>query len=113
MLSMTEQTAAIIQIIQSIPEGEISSYGTVAKAAAPLVPHSPPGARQVARILHTCTKKYNLPWQRVVGAQKKILLPKGGGFEEQIIALRSEGVEVTDEGKIRQDFYRFGMAPKS
>ncbi|MFT5731072.1 MAG: methylated-DNA-protein-cysteine methyltransferase-like protein, partial [Desulforhopalus sp.] len=54
---MNDFSAKIIKIIKLIPYGTVSTYGTVATLAG-----SPSGARQVARILHSSSKKYDLPW---------------------------------------------------
>ena len=50
------------------------------------------GARQVSRILHTCSKKEKLPWHRVVNRDGMISLPEKGGYEEQRTLLNEEGV---------------------
>ena len=89
---MTEMTERVIVIIQSIPAGEVMTYGEVAQAAG-----FPRGARQVSRILHSCSKKYNLPWHRVVGkgtrgANYHISLPEEGGGRVQRELLKDEGV---------------------
>jgi methylated-DNA-protein-cysteine methyltransferase-like protein len=84
---MSPFTEEVIKIIQAIPAGKIASYGQIA-----LVAGNPRGARQVSRILHTCTKKYNLPWHRVVNSQGKISL-KDEGFERQYNLLKQEGIE--------------------
>lgn len=66
---MTPFTERVIHIIQSIPEGKVMTYGGVARAAG-----SPRGARQVVRILHSMSKKYKLPWHRVINAKGMIAL---------------------------------------
>ena len=92
---MTGFTAEIIKIISSVPEGKVISYGRAAALAG-----NPKGARQVARILHSMSGKYNLPWHRVVNSRGRISLPDGGGREEQICLLRQEGVKVSLDGEI-------------
>ncbi len=86
---MTEMTERVIRIIQSIPPGEIMTYGEVAREAG-----FPRGARQVSRILHSCTEKYHLPWHRVVGKGPKISLPdeQGGNLQRKLLA--EEGVSL-------------------
>ena len=83
---MTEMTERVISIIRSIPPGEIMTYGEVARAAG-----YPRGARQVSRILHSCSEKYSLPWHRVVGKGPKISL-SGEGAVIQRQLLEEEGV---------------------
>jgi methylated-DNA-protein-cysteine methyltransferase-like protein len=84
---MTPFTLKVIEIIQSIPAGKVASYGQIAIYAG-----NHRGARQVSRTLHTCTKKYNLPWHRVINSQGKISL-KNEGFELQYRLLTEEGIE--------------------
>ena len=91
----------VIKIIQAIPAGKVASYGRVA-----LIAGNPRGARQVSRILHTCTKKYNLPWHRVINSQGKISL-KNEGFELQYVLLKSEGIEFWLTNTI--DLNKFGI----
>jgi len=91
----------VIKIIQAIPAGKVASYGQIAMIAG-----NPRAARQVSRILHTCTKKYNLPWHRVINSQGKISL-KDEGFELQYGLLKAEGVEFGLNNTI--DFKKFGF----
>jgi len=98
---MSPFTQEVINIISAIPAGKVASYGQIA-----LVAGNPRGARQVSRILHTCTKKYNLPWHRVINSQGKISL-KDEGFELQYGLLLSEGVEFGLNNTI--DFKKFGF----
>jgi methylated-DNA-protein-cysteine methyltransferase-like protein len=95
---MTDETARIITLIKAIPRGKVSSYRDIARAAG-----FPNGARQVVRVLHSLSRKENLPWHRVIRADGKIGLPAGSGLEEQMILLRNEGVEVSDLGKINME----------
>lgn len=98
---MREFTRTVIQLIQRIPYGKVASYGTIAAAAG-----SPKAARQVVRILHTCTESFGLPWHRVVSKDGRILLPRGGQFEEQAALLRSEGMSVSAQGIVdRKHFF--------
>lgn len=51
-------------------------------------------ARQVSRVLHSCSKKYQLPWHRVIGAQGKITIPADQlGHRLQLKKLQSEGIQ--------------------
>ena len=97
---MTESTLRIIQAIKAIPKGKVSSYRDLALTAG-----LPNGARQTVRVLHSLTEKYDLPWHRVIRADGSIALEEGAGRELQIQLLRSEGVDVTPEGKV--DMSRF------
>ena len=81
--------AAVRDVIAAIPAGKVATYGQVAHLAG-----KPWGARQVSWILHSQSEKYRLPWQRVIGADGRISLPPGRGFDEQRRLLRGEGVAV-------------------
>jgi methylated-DNA-protein-cysteine methyltransferase-like protein len=76
--------AAIRAMIRKIPRGKVATYGDVAYAAG-----FPGAARQVAWALQGSGGL--LPWQRVVGAGGKILLPGVKGAEQRFL-LQSEGV---------------------
>lgn len=93
-------TEEAIQVIRSIPKGKVMTYGQVAELAG-----NRRGARQVVRILHTLSRKEKLPWHRVVNAKGEIRLPHGQGFEEQVVFLEAEGVEVSPSGRV--DLSRF------
>jgi methylated-DNA-protein-cysteine methyltransferase-like protein len=75
--------ARIRAAIRKIPQGKVSTYGAVARAAG-----FPGAARQVARALHSSA---GLPWQRVLGAGGEIKL-RGDSALEQRFRLESEGV---------------------
>jgi len=98
---MTPFTLEVIKIIQSIPAGKVASYGQIAIYAG-----NHRGARQVSRTLHTCTKKYNLPWHRVINSQGKISL-KSKAYEMQYEMLKQEGIEFGLNNVI--DFEKFGF----
>ena len=97
---MTESTIRIVEAIKAIPEGRVSSYRDVALAAG-----LPNGARQTVRVLHSISEKFNLPWHRVIRSNGTIALGEGTGRELQIELLRSEGVEVSGDGRV--DMRRF------
>ena len=97
---MTESTLRIIEAIKAIPPGRVSSYGNIARLAG-----FPNGARQTARVLHSLSEKFDLPWYRVLRSDGSIALD-GEGRELQIQLLRSEGVDVSPDGRV--DMKRFG-----
>ena len=80
-------TRKVIEIIKRIPEGTVCTYGRIARMAG-----QPRGARQVARILHSSSRKHQLPWQRVVNVRGHISLPIYGGYAEQKARLQAEGI---------------------
>ena len=99
---MTETTFRIIEAIKAIPKGKVSSYRDAALAAG-----LPNGARQTVRVLHSLSEKFDLPWHRVIRSNGTIALTEGGGRELQIELLRSEGVDVSSDGRV--DMKRFGF----
>lgn len=94
--------ASVREWIALIPVGKVATYGQIAHLAG-----KPWGARQVSWILHSQSDKYQLPWQRVIGAAGRISLPPGNGFVEQRRLLRHEGVKVDDRGRIDLKIYRW------
>ena len=98
---MTESTLRIIEAIKAIPPGKVSSYRDIALAAG-----LPNGARQTVRVLHSLSEKYSLPWHRVIRSDGSIALEQGAGRELQTELLRSEGVEVSEDGRV--DMKRYG-----
>lgn len=98
---MQQFTEKVIQVIQEIPEGSVMTYGQIAKLA-----ENPRAARQVARILHTMSRKYNLPWHRVINAQGQISIKDDEKFHEQLLSLEAEGIEVDDLGRVDLEKYR-------
>jgi methylated-DNA-protein-cysteine methyltransferase-like protein len=97
-------TQAVIDVIKRIPKGKVATYGQIAALAG-----NPRGARQVVRVLHTCTEKHRLPWHRVLNRQGRIALEPGFGYEIQKGLLRQEGVEFRDNDSV--DFRRYRWSP--
>ena len=91
---MQEISRRIIQIIRSIPEGQVLSYGEVARRAG-LVN----GARRVSYILHSSSEKHDLPWHRVVNSRGRISLTDEA-YDLQKRLLADEGVEFDRTGRI-------------
>lgn len=86
----------IVAAIRAIPRGEVAGYGHVAQRAG-----LPGRARMVARLL-SHNDDPTLPWHRVLRSDGRIAFPAGSeGFVEQRDRLRREGVEISDEGRVR------------
>lgn len=90
---MTPFTQKVILIIQSIPEGSVMTYGGIARAAG-----SPRAARQVVRILHSMSRKYKLPWHRVINAKGMISLTEDESASLQRLYLTGEGIVFDERG---------------
>ncbi|MHA2503091.1 MAG: MGMT family protein [Candidatus Kariarchaeaceae archaeon] len=88
MLPFTED---VIEIISSIPQGKVATYGQIAKMAG-----SPKAARQVVRVLHSMTRKYDLPWHRVINSKGKIAIRDPESTDLQRAKLVEDGVTVVN-----------------
>ena len=82
----------IWNVVSSIPRGQVSTYGAVARAAG-----LPGRARQAGFALRVAPEELNLPWHRVLGAGGRIVFPPSSRhYKEQARRLRAEGVPVKD-----------------
>jgi methylated-DNA-protein-cysteine methyltransferase-like protein len=82
---------AIWHVVCSIPRGQVSTYGAVARAAG-----FPGRARQAGFALRVAPAALHLPWHRVVGAGGRIVFTRSSAeYQEQARRLRAEGVPVT------------------
>src|ERR1700728_159916 len=85
----------IWHVIASVPRGQVSTYGEVARAAG-----LPGRARLTAYALRMAPEELAVPWYRVLRAGWRIVFPpRSKHFREQAQRLRSEGVTVTN-GKV-------------
>ena len=88
---MTEDfELAVIAVISSLGQGDVSTYGDIAAEAG-----YPGAARAVGNLLRTTA--VDLPWWRVVAASGR-LVP--GAVVEQRRRLEEEGVVFTRSGKV-------------
>ena len=76
--------------IRRIPDGKVSTYGAVARAAG-----LPGAARQVAKVLH---RGFGLPWHRVLGAGGEIKLRGDSAIEQR---LRLEWISAAEGDRVR------------
>lgn len=91
----------IWQIVAAIPYGKITTYGDVARLAG-----SPRAARQVGGVLRRLPAGSQLPWHRVINRHGQISLT-GDDLFRQRDALEAEGIEITDDGRVALDKYRW------
>ena len=92
---MNERDRRILDVIRSLREGEVLSYGDIAEDAG-----YPGLSRRVGHLLASTDD--DLPWWRVVNSAGR-LVP--GNEREQTALLKEEGVTVAD-GRVRAA--RFG-----
>lgn len=83
---------AIWDVVCTIPRGQVSTYGAVARAAG-----LPGRARLTGFALRMAPKGIKLPWHRVLGAGGRIVFPKtSAAYREQAKRLRADGVALKD-----------------
>lgn len=99
---MQQFTKNVIDIIQRIPEGTVMTYGQIAKLSG-----NPRAARQVARILHSMSQKYHLPWHRVVNVQGEIRIKDEAQSQVQKLSLEGEGIVVDENNRIDLQRYQY------
>lgn len=92
-------TLRVIEAIKAIPPGKVATYGGIAELAGNMR-----AARQVSRILHSCSDMDNLPWHRVVNKEGKIALKPFQGYEEQRLLLENEGI-IFQKDRINLEIY--------
>jgi methylated-DNA-protein-cysteine methyltransferase-like protein len=79
-------TLKVISVIKNIPRGKVATYQQVAGLAGKA--HA---SRATSWILNSCSKKYKLPWHRVIGSKGKIAFkPQTRNFLLQRRLLRGE-----------------------
>lgn len=99
----------IWEIVRQVPAGKVCTYGQIAAMIPPpggmtLRDYETFGARWAGGAMAACPQ--DVPWQRVINAQGKISLRKGGGALRQRELLESEGIEFDERERV--DFSRFG-----
>ena len=88
-------TKTVIHIIKHIPKGKVLTYGRIAKLAG-----SPRAARQVSWILHSSSRKYKLPWHRVISSNGTISIKSIDSKSIQKHLLQQEGVKISNNLKV-------------
>lgn len=100
-LSSEARRERIWQVVASIPEGKVATYGQVAKLAG-----LGNGARQVGWALRGLPIGSRLPWHRVINSQGKISLPEGPDWQRQADQLAAEGVTLVNR-RVRLSYYQW------
>ena len=78
------------------------TYGQIVRVAG-----STRAARQVVRILHSMSRKHHLPWHRVINSKGQISLQDDSLYQEQLLSLEAEGIEVGMNGTIDLQKYQY------
>lgn len=92
----------VLDIVNKIPHGRVTTYGTVATMAG-----LPRGARLVGGLLHFSNEKNPIPWQRIINrhgfiSTKCLEHPKA----LQKALLEQEGIEVSKDFMV--DLKKYG-----
>lgn len=94
----------ILQIVASIPQGKVASYGQVAR----LCGYSGYG-RFVGSVLKRLPDSTTLPWHRVINGRGEIAFPIGSeAYVKQLSLLFKEGVN-SENGKISMRVYGWSV----
>ena len=99
--SSAERERRILDVLMTLGEGEVTTYGDVADIAG-----YPRNARLVGRIL--AGTDIEVPWWRVVNAQGRLV---AGNPRLQTELLAEENVVVRDERIVRAPLGRFSRCP--
>lgn len=99
---MESFTKQVIEVIQKIPPGKVMTYGQIARCAG-----NSRAARQVVRILHSMSEKYNLPWHRVINAKGELGINNSELLAVQVFALEREGIEITGGKLVNLKQYQY------
>jgi methylated-DNA-protein-cysteine methyltransferase-like protein len=102
-------TLKVKGVIRKIPRGKVATYRQVAALAG-----KPHAARGVSWILNSCSKKYRLPWHRVLSSKGRIAFPPlTHNFVMQRRLLQREGVSAMDNGEIDMPKHQWKKKPRS
>lgn len=94
----------IWQMVASIPQGRVASYGQIASLCG-----YPRHARYVGRVLKQLPKDSRLPWFRVITASGHLAFAEGfSAFERQLLHLEAEGVVVVN-GRVSIKHYGWNL----
>ena len=101
------------EIVRQIPRGKVSTYGQIALMIPPpegveANEYRAVGARWVGAAMAACPD--DVPWQRVINAQGKVSVRRGGGEQLQRHLLEEEGVAFDDRDRV--DLKRYGWSGK-
>lgn len=91
----------IYEEVKRIPRGMVATYGQIALYAG-----NPRWARVVGYALHSNPDPDSIPCYRVVNREGRVSRAFAfGGENMQIIMLRGDGIEVSDDGIVNLDKY--------
>lgn len=97
-------TLDTLKLIKNIPKGKVLTYGRIAKLAG-----NPRAARQISWILHSSTRKYKLPWHRVINSKGQISLKQLDDKNYQKALLEKEGIYFQKKFELDLDTYMWNL----
>ena len=102
------------EIVREIPRGKVATYGQIALMIPPpegvaADEYRAVGARWVGAAMAACPD--DVPWQRVINAQGKVSVRRGGGEQLQRHLLEEEGVEFDDRDRVDLKKYGWSGSP--
>jgi methylated-DNA-protein-cysteine methyltransferase related protein len=108
--------ALVWDIVRQVPPGQVCTYGQIAAMIPPPEGLAQPdydafAPRWVGGAMAACPS--GVPWQRVINAQGKISLRKGGDIQAQRILLEAEGVEFDDRERVDLETFGWDGPPES
>lgn len=100
--------AEVYQLVQLIPTGRVTTYGSIARMLG-----RPQAARAVGYALRALPDGTDVPWQRVINAQGTISLKSRHPEEttRQRTLLEAEGVTFDADGRVDLARYGWGLGP--
>ena len=100
-------TLKVMEQIKRIPKGKVATYKQIAGLAG-----KPGASRGVSWILSSCSKKYKLPWQRVISSKGEIAF-KWGTYKHRLQKhlLVKEGVSVSTDGQVDMTRHQWSKRP--
>lgn len=103
-IDTSELKQIVMQIVASIPQGKVASYGQVAR----LCGYSGYG-RYVGSILKRLPNNTTLPWHRVINGRGIVSFPVGSEAHiKQLSLLLKEGIN-SENGKISMRIYGWSV----
>jgi methylated-DNA-protein-cysteine methyltransferase-like protein len=102
-LSVPSLYDMVYEMVCSVPEGKVASYGQIARLIG-----LPRNARQVGYALAALPEEHEVPWHRVVNSKGEISARTKACYEDyQRILLEDEGVEFNPAGRIYLQQFRW------
>jgi methylated-DNA-protein-cysteine methyltransferase related protein len=97
MLLEPDFRTKVLELVQQIPHGKVSTYGALALMAG-----YPKRARHVGHLLRGISEEtaQEIPWHRVINSSGKLSTYKIGTGDLQKILLESEGIRFSKTGKL-------------